>query len=219
MTAVQTKRGLVIEPDFVLANLTPWGLGRLLGEETPPDLRQEIDHRLEPTWGAFMCYLGIDVAKFRAKFPNAAGHHQVVVDHTQPLGETNSIFFSMTDFSDTGRAPDGMTPVTMSTHTEISQWWHLRQYDREAYKAQKERYLNQMLGALERALPGVRETITFETTGTPVSFERFTRRPHGMVGGFPQTSIFKARGPQTGLDNLLLVGDSIFPGQSTAGVT
>jgi phytoene dehydrogenase-like protein len=40
-----------------------------------------------------------------------------------------------------------------------------------------------------------------------------------MVGGFPQTSLFKARGPRTGLPNLRLVGDSIFPGQSTAGVS
>ena len=41
----------------------------------------------------------------------------------------------------------------------------------------------------------------------------------GMVGGFPQTSLFRARGPRTGLPNVRLVGDSIFPGQSTAGVT
>jgi phytoene dehydrogenase-like protein len=40
-----------------------------------------------------------------------------------------------------------------------------------------------------------------------------------MVGGFPQTSLFKVRGPRTGLPNVRLVGDSIFPGQSTAGVT
>ncbi|MCA9600932.1 MAG: FAD-dependent oxidoreductase, partial [Myxococcales bacterium] len=56
-------------------------------------------------------------------------------------------------------------------------------------------------------------------TGTPVSFQRFTRRPHGMVGGFPQTSIWRARGPRTGVANVHLVGDSVFPGQSTAGVT
>jgi phytoene dehydrogenase-like protein len=40
-----------------------------------------------------------------------------------------------------------------------------------------------------------------------------------MVGGFPQASIFGARGPSTGIPNLWLVGDSVFPGQSTAGVT
>ena len=40
-----------------------------------------------------------------------------------------------------------------------------------------------------------------------------------MVGCYAQTSRFAARGPKTGIDNLWLVGDSIFPGQSTAGVT
>jgi phytoene dehydrogenase-like protein len=40
-----------------------------------------------------------------------------------------------------------------------------------------------------------------------------------MVGGFPQKSLFDVRGPATGISNLWLVGDSIFPGQSTAGVT
>jgi phytoene dehydrogenase-like protein len=40
-----------------------------------------------------------------------------------------------------------------------------------------------------------------------------------MVGGFPQTSLLAARGSWTGIPNIWLVGDSIFPGQSTAGVT
>ncbi len=52
-----------------------------------------------------------------------------------------------------------------------------------------------------------------------MTFQFYTRRPLGMVGGFARMSIFAARGPQTGLDNLWLVGDSVFPGQSTAGVT
>ncbi len=69
------------------------------------------------------------------------------------------------------------------------------------------------------ALPGLRQGIRLQLPGTPVTFERFTGRPWGMVGGFAQTSLFAARGPRTGLNNLWLVGDSIFPGQSTAGVT
>ncbi len=217
-TAVETKRGLRLEADFFLGNLTPWALEKLLGEDTPPRLTRTVAN-LEPTWGAFMVYLGIDQAKFKARFPQAAGHHQVVQDPTIPLGETNSVFVSLTDFSDESRAPVGESPVTMSTHTEISQWWRWREQDKAVYAAHKEAYLQKMLDAAELALPGLREVITFQTTGTPVSFERFTRRPQGMVGGFPQKSIFGARGPHTAVSNLLLVGDSIFPGQSTAGVT
>ncbi len=218
-TAVETKKGLRVECDAVLANLTPWGLSELLGENRPKTLKTDVEENLKPTWGAFMIYLGIDKEKFFKKFPGTATHHQVIVDGNKPLGETNSVFFSMASPDDPDRAPEGEVPVTVSTHTEIGQWWQLSKSDKGAYAARKDRYAENMIEALSAALPGIRECVTFSTTGSPVSFQRFTRRPQGMVGGFPQESIFKARGPKTGVRNLLLVGDSIFPGQSTAGVT
>ncbi|MEM9773947.1 MAG: NAD(P)/FAD-dependent oxidoreductase [Chloroflexota bacterium] len=217
--AVLTKRKMRVECDVVLGNLTPWGLQKILNGSTPTKLEKEIEQKLEPTWGAFMVYLGINKAKFFEKFPNSATHHQVIVDETKPLGETNSVFFSMASPDDLGRAPEGEVPVTMSTHTEISKWWHWRENDRAQYKARKDEYADKMLSSLSKALPGICDCITFCIAGTPVSFQRFTKRPQGMVGGFAQESIFRARGPKTGIPNLLMVGDSIFPGQSTAGVT
>ena len=68
-------------------------------------------------------------------------------------------------------------------------------------------------------IPGFRSATELVLPGTPVTYEFYTLRQDGMVGGFPQTSLFRARGPRTGIPNLRLVGDSIFPGQSTAGVT
>jgi phytoene dehydrogenase-like protein len=50
-----------------------------------------------------------------------------------------------------------------------------------------------------------------------VSFQRFTRRLWGWVGGFPQTSLLRAWGPRIG-PGLWLVGDSVFPGQSVPAV-
>ncbi len=79
--------------------------------------------------------------------------------------------------------------------------------------------MNRLLVAAERAIPGIRRAVRLNLPGTPVTFAYYTRRPSGMVGGFPQTSLLQARGPGTGIPNLWLVGDSIFPGQSTAGVT
>jgi phytoene dehydrogenase-like protein len=75
------------------------------------------------------------------------------------------------------------------------------------------------LAAAERAVPGLRAAVRLRLPGTPVTFQYYTRRPMGMVGGFAQTSLFAARGPHTGVPGVWLVGDSIFPGQSTAGVT
>jgi phytoene dehydrogenase-like protein len=61
--------------------------------------------------------------------------------------------------------------------------------------------------------------VTLTLPGTPVTYQYYTGRHLGLVGGVPQTSLLNARGPRTGIANLRIVGDSIFPGQSTAGVT
>lgn len=215
-TAVHTNKGLTLRADNILANLTPWALADLLGNDAPRGLVDEVEHR-EATWGAFTLYLGVDAARLPA---GTAGHHQVIVDAGKPLGEGNSVFVSMSDPDDPQRAPRGMRAVTMSTHTNISQWWRLRNHEsEEAYLERRERYTERLLAAAETALPGLRQAVTLTLPGTPVTFQFYTRRPRGMVGGFPQTSIFNARGPRTGIANLWLVGDSIFPGQSTAGVT
>ena len=218
-SGVVTQKGLYVEADFVVGNLTPWGLAKLLEPDAASYINNEIEQKLKPTWGAFMLYLGIDKKRFFEKFPGSATHHQVIIDENKPLGETNSVFFSMASPDDHGRAPNGEVPVTVSTHSEVGQWWRLRESDQRQYEERKDQYAQQMLDGLSKVLPGLQECVTFCATGTPVSFERFTRRPLGMVGGFAQTSIFKARGPKTGIPNLFLVGDSIFPGQSTAGTT
>ena len=73
------------------------------------------------------------------------------------------------------------------------------------------------MAVAESALPGLREAAHLVLPGTPVTFHRFTGRRWGWVGGFPQTSLLRAMGPRLAR-NLWMVGDSIFPGQSTAAV-
>ncbi|UCG24395.1 MAG: FAD-dependent oxidoreductase, partial [Chloroflexota bacterium] len=212
---IQTKRGLELQADAVLANVTPWALRDLLGEAAPKSLRREVD-RLQPTWGAFTLYLGLDESILPA---SAARHHQIIVDPYKPLGEGNSVFMSLSGPDDSSRAPEGRIAATLSTHTAVEPWWRLSENGRGAYLERRELYAERMLLAAEMALPGIRQAVRLCLPGTPITFDYFTRRPSGMVGGFPQTSLFKARGPRTGIPNLWLVGDSIFPGQSTAGVT
>ncbi|MCX7623644.1 MAG: hypothetical protein RMK01_06625 [Thermomicrobium sp.] len=49
--------------------------------------------------------------------------------------------------------------------------------------------------------------------GIPLAIARFTRRPWGWVGGFPQRHPFVSW-PSEVAPHLWLVGDSVFPGQS-----
>jgi phytoene dehydrogenase-like protein len=107
--------------------------------------------------------------------------------------------------------------LTISTHTALKPWWMLRRYDPRRYEQRKQHYVSRMLAAAEVALPRLREAAALVMPGTPVTFQRFTRRAWGWVGGFPQTTLLRAWAPRL-LPNVWMVGDSIFPGQSTAAV-
>jgi C-3',4' desaturase CrtD len=224
--AVETNKGASFPADVVIANLPPWNVARLLGEQAMsglPGRRRPVHrrpvHRLStlPTrprnvWGAFMLYVGLDGAAVPADFPL---HHQVVLG--EPMGNGNTVFLSVSPAWDEGRAPGGRRTLTLSTHTELAPWWDLHEGDREAYQVRKQAYTRRVLAAAEVALPGLRDAADLILPGTPVTFQRFTRRLWGWVGGFPQTSLARAWGPRLG-PGLWLVGDAIFPGQSVPAV-
>lgn len=140
----------------------------------------------------------------------------MIGSYDQPLGEGNSIFMSFSARGDLRRAPAGHRALTISTHTRLDEWWRLRETlgAKAAYDERVARYAERLLDLAERAVPGLRSRIRLQLPGTPVTFQFYTRRHRGGVGGFPFTSIFKARGPWTGLANAWLVGDSIFPARA-----
>jgi C-3',4' desaturase CrtD len=217
---VGTIRGS-FEADVVLANLTPWALVKLMGDETPAGLRRRV-HSLKPISGAFMAYLGVDEEAFEppegSEPPGGCiDHHQVIVDPSQPLGEGNSIFVSISPRWDASRAPRGQRAVTISTHTRVAEWYALAN-DEQAFEERKQKYLEKLIDAALIALPGLKQHIRLALPGTPLTFERFTHRVNGMVGGFPQRNLWSAWAPRID-QGVWLVGDSVFPGQSTAGVT
>lgn len=215
--AVETKRGQSVPANLVIANLPPWNLARLLADPLPAKLRPYASTSPQAIasfdgWGAGMLYVGLDESIIPADFPL---HHQVIV--REPLAEGNTVFLSLSPVWDNNRAPAGRRALTISTHTRLSEWWRLFEHDRSAYIARKDSLAQRLLTAAEVALPGLREAAQLVLPGTPVTFQRFTRRVGGWVGGFPQTNLFRAWGPRLG-PGLWLVGDSIFPGQSTAAV-
>ena len=210
-TAVETKRAGSFPADLVIANLTPWNLAELLDGDLPGSLHR-LPSRPADGWGAFVVYVGLDGAIIPPDFPL---HHQIIL--RRPLGEGNSVFASFSPAWDTGRAPAGQRALTLSTHTSLESWWQIYKQDLPAYEARKNALAAKMLAALEVALPGVHSAARLVMPGTPVTFQRFTRRKAGWVGGFPQTGLLRTLGSRLS-PNLWLVGDSIFPGQSTAAV-
>ncbi|MEM8884321.1 MAG: NAD(P)/FAD-dependent oxidoreductase [Planctomycetota bacterium] len=115
-------------------------------------------------------------------------HLQMVLDPTQPLQEGNHLFASRTE------------TITVSTHVRIGR------SDMPAVQQKMREGIARMAPEWE---------IVDEFTASPRTFERWTRRPGGYVGGVPrragQIPALRTATP----DGLHLVGDSVFPGQST----
>jgi C-3',4' desaturase CrtD len=208
---VETKRDGFFPADLVIANLTPWNTVDLFNTDIPKTLRR-LPPRPVDGWGAFMVYIGMDGKEIPQDFQL---HHQIIL--RRPLGEGNSVFASLSPAWDASRAPSGHRALTISTHTNLNDWWRLYQDDRAAYDARKTEMTEKVLEAAGVVFPGIRANAGLVMAGTPITFQRFARRKWGWVGGFPQTGLLRALGPR--LDrNLWLVGDSIFPGQSVAAV-
>lgn len=208
---IRTKRGDEFLADRLIANLPPWNIRDLMADEAPASLRR-LPPKPQDGWGAFMLYVGADGASLPEELPL---HHQVI--RGEPLGEGNSVFVSISPGWDEGRGPSGSRAVTISTHTHLDEWWRLFQADRPRYEDRKQAYAQKLMQAAEQAVPGLRGAARLVKPGTPVTFQRFTRRRWGWVGGFPQTNLLRGMPPRLA-QNLWMVGDSIFPGQSTAAV-
>jgi C-3',4' desaturase CrtD len=209
--AVETGRGGAVPADLVVVDVPPRSAADLLGDGAPPRLRHLSPYPRDG-WGAFVLHVGLDAAAIPAGFPL---HHQVVL--REPPAEGNTLFLSLSPEWDLRRAPAGRRAATLSTHTRPAPWWDLALHDRAAYGARRAAYAERLLSAAEVAVPGLQEAAESVLSGTPLTFHRYTQRPGGWVGGFPQVSLFRAVPPRLA-PGVWLVGDSIFPGQSVAAV-
>lgn len=198
--------------DHVVANVTVQNLVELLGDAAPKGYRRRVD-KLPPSSGAFVIYLGVD----RSAIPeDCPPHLQFLYDYEGPIGENNSLFVSVSHEGD-GRAPAGKATIIASSFTDTGAWKNA-----EDYEAMKEHYAAEAIDKLGRYFTLNPDTIVYQEAATPRTFQRFTARADGIVGGIGQR--IPTFGPfgfanRTPVQNLWLVGDSTHPGEGTAGVS
>ncbi len=163
-------------------------------------------------WSAFTGYIACERAAVGDDGPL---FHHVLQAYDQPVHDGNNVLISLSPAADEGYGPANCRVATLSTHTRPADWQGL---DRESYNAKKARYQRKMLAALRQALPAAAEALVHAEFASPRSFQRYTRRRHGAVGGPPvarSNSNFLAVGSDVLGPGLWIVGDSVFPGQGT----
>ncbi|MGG4489694.1 phytoene desaturase family protein [Metabacillus idriensis] len=201
--------------DYVICNLPLPSFTKLLSPELKQSISKSyIKKETHSQWGTMTLYMTVKEELIPENFPL---FHQVIDNHSGKLTEGHHIFLSISKKNDTLRAPDGFRTMTSSTHTELENW-----DTKEKYDHYKEDLTEKMLQSIEMVLPGLRENLIDLMTGAPKAWERFTKRPSGMVGGYPQTldhALFKSLSHRTGIKGIYLCGDSVFPGAGTIGVS
>ena len=142
-------------------------------------------------------------------------HHQLLQDYGNVLGNGNNMFISVSAKDDLLSAPDGFRSVMISTHCELTEWQNLSEKE---YYDKKSAITDHLITSARRVYPSLGKNALIIETGTPLTYQKFTHRTNGMVGGFKQTllnSNFNAIPHYIGIKNFWLTGDNTWPGLGT----
>ena len=207
---VRTRKG-ELRARTVVANVLPQSLAALAPAVRSPRLTA-LSARVEEGWGAAMLYLGVArEAPLRAH----AHHLELVGDVSKPFVEGNHVFVSVSGLDEPERAPGGARTVTASTHVPMRALAGLDLDAQGRYVAEVQR---RMMALIEAQAPELARHVVHRMTASPRTFERFTGRFRGYVGGVPRRAglhNYEGIWPAPVAPGLYLVGDSVFPGQST----
>ena len=206
---------LIFQAGDVISTLPPQCLPGLISPESnteqtpmPAPYRQHLKE-LEAPSGALVFYGAID----RAYLPDdCPGHCQ------RDASDPGSVFISISREGD-GRAPKGQATVIASVFTTPEGWFSGSEPE---YQSKKKACQDTIRIEVEAALGLKDPTWRHQEFATPRGFLRWTGRPNGIVGGLGQSpSRFGPFGlaSRTPMPGLWLCGDSIHPGEGTAGVT
>ena len=197
-----------LEADDVICSLPPQCLPELMPAELPAGYRQRLNNLAKPS-GALVLY---GVVKRDALPNDCPGHLQRRCD------DPGSLFVSISRDGD-GRAPKGQATLIASVFTPTSDWCQLED---EPYQRRKTSVLEAIRSELNRWLGLDPSAWLHSELATPRGFAGWTGRPEGIVGGLGQHP--RRFGPfglagRTPMTGLWLCGDSLHPGEGTAGVT
>jgi C-3',4' desaturase CrtD len=204
----------------VVSGLTVWDTyGKLVGaDHTPAPLRARLK-RLRG-WGAYQIFVSVEEEAAR-RLPS----DKVLALSERPDGEP---FDAESDVLMLGaapawdaRAPAGRRAATVNAFTDAEHWFSFHS-DESEHEEQDVRALESLWGRVHSLLPELGAGAEVFETATPRTFYERTRRRLGMVGGVGQSlDVFGANAQThaTPIPNLLMVGDTVFPGNGLAAVT
>ncbi|MFZ9621443.1 MAG: C-3',4' desaturase CrtD [Prochlorococcaceae cyanobacterium] len=210
-TAAGQQSFALMARDVVLS-LPPQSLTTLLEpQHIASGYRRRLQHLGEPS-GALIFYGAVARELLP---PDCPGHLQ------RDWSEPGPLFVSVSHEGD-GRAPAGQATVIASVFTKARPWFEGELAERSTRERHKLLLMQQIQHGLQTLLGIEPGAWLHGELATPRAFAHWCGRPNGYVGGLGQhPSRFGPFGlaSRTPLAGLWLCGDSIYPGEGTAGVS
>jgi phytoene dehydrogenase-like protein len=127
-----------------------------------------------------------------------------------PCGESNMIAVSNPCVIDNTLAPKGyiILHAYSAANEPFEIWKNIKRDSRDYLQLKKER-CDVLWRAIESIIPDVRKRTVLELTGSPLTHERFLRRPMGTYGVATEDYL---KDGSTPYDSLVLAGEGVFPG-------
>lgn len=217
--SVATKRGRRVTADRVVTAIPIFNLPEITEGELASYYRKLVDRvrgKGVQLWSAVTMTAVVPDTLSRS-FPV---HLQVLPDRPVASVGATSMFLSFSHPLDTGRSPSGTRALSVSMHITPERFAEL--HDAATYDAWKGQIGPEVLAALRASVPELADLAPLRyEIGTPRTFQRYTSRANGIVGGIPlDHRIFPWSYPRptTPFERLYAIGDTVFPGQGIPGV-
>jgi phytoene dehydrogenase-like protein len=126
-----------------------------------------------------------------------------------PCGIGNMIAVSNPSVLDKNNSDGVLLLHAYSAGNEPYELWESLRRNSPAYQALKQERAAPLWRAVESIIPDVRSRIILELIGSPLTHERFLRRPRGTYGSATEDYL---KDGSTPFDTLVLASDGVFPG-------
>ncbi|MCW7481269.1 phytoene desaturase family protein [Leptospira kanakyensis] len=212
----KNRENFLFYAPLVVSNLPIWNLTEIT--EDLPKLKKKTTKFEKGIWGAFSMGIAIQTNPSEEWTKTDCLHHQIHLKDVLPYGGGNSLFLSLSHPEDPIRSPKGIRILSISTHIENPESW-IRDV---SYPEKKKKIESIIIQTLVEKFPWFqKDKILFLHSATPVTWKTWTGRKFGRVGGIPNSYFsnpFKMLSNRSEDPNLLLTGDTVYPGQGIPAV-
>ena len=209
---IETAKGNKYQSKGIISNIPIWNIAKIT-ENSIQKYFMKYSKKFDSSWGAFTLNFAVET-----KTDLKSVYYQLHSDNKIPYCNSNSIFVSFSEKDDREKAPEGFRTVTISTHTDVNNWGNI---SKEEYEKRKSVTSKAILEIFDNFFKKIGIDKLFLLSGTPNTFEFYTQRDKGFVGGIPHSikkNLLFMPPNVTPFKNLYMVGDTVFPGQGTPAV-